>query len=274
MRGSIQRARVALCLIFSMSILLSASGEAFAASEVRLLHAVPGGPPAQLQIGGGDGPAVELEKVGFGKASEYDNAPSGEAVLTLVSGGKQLGRSSETLEDGARYTVVAVPGGEGATLRLYADGQPAPGRTRWRMVHAAPELDQAEFMLDDRVVSRLSLSEASDYSTVEPGVYGIGARRPGETEPLVERPDVSLVAGTAQTAYLVGSGGERTRFTILEDAATAPPVAPDTGLGGLGERSSPDGPPWAAALLTAALAGMLGGAAFTRARAAAGRRRG
>jgi len=118
------------------------------------------------------------------------------------------------------------------------------------------------------------MTEASDYSTVEPGVYSIGARRPGEQDALVERPDVSLVAGTAQTAYLVGSAGERTRFAILEDAATAPPVAPDTGLGGLGERSSPGGPPWAAALLAAALAGTLGGVAFTRARAAAGRRRG
>ena len=257
-----------------MSILLSAAGEAAATSEVRLLHAVPGGPPAQLEIGGGDGSPVELEEVGFGKASEYGKAPSGEATLTLVAGGKQLGRSSETLKDGARYTVVAVPGGEGATLRLYADGKPAPGRTRWRMVHAAPELDQAEFMLDDRMVARLSLSEASDYATVEPGVYSIGARRPGEQEPLVERPDVSLVAGTAQTAYLVGSAGARTRFTILEDAATAPAVAPDTGLGGLGERSSPDGPPWAAALLAAALAGTLGGLAFTRAGAISGRRRG
>jgi len=249
-----------------MSILLSAAGEAAAASEVRLLQAVPGGDMAQLQISGGDGSPVDLERVGFGKASEYGKAPSGEATLTLVSGEEQLGRSTQTLEDGARYTVVAVPGGDSAILRVYADGKPTPGRTRWRIVHAAPELDETEFVLGERVVSRLGLGEASDYSTAEPGVYTISARRPGETEPLVERADVSLVAGTAQTAYLVGSGGARTRFTILQDAATAPAVAPDTGLGGLSEEKGSvlAGASLATALLAAALAGMLGGAAFIR----------
>lgn len=252
-----------------MSILLSAAGDALAASEVRLLHAVPGGPTARLDVSA-DGSSVNLDAIGFGKATEYGEVASGEATLTLTAGDQELGSSTETLEDGARYTVVAVPGGEGATLRLYADGSPTPGRTRWRMVHAAPELDDAEFVLDDRVVSRLGPGEASDYSTVQPGVYSISARRPDEGDALVERPDVSLVAGTAQTAYLVGSAGERTRFAILEDSATAPPVAPDTGLGGLSDDS---GLPWGAALLAAVLAGTLGGLGFAPARALTRRRR-
>ena len=263
MRESIRGARLALCVIFSMSILLSIVGDAYAASELRLLHAVPGGASAQLEVSG-DGSPVELEDVGFGTATEYGEAPSGEATLTLVAAGKQIGRSIETLEDGARYTVVAVPHGGGAALRLYADGRPEPGRTRWRMVHAAPELDEADFVLGERVVRRLELGEASDYSTAQPGAYTIAARRPGEEQPLVERADVSLVAGTAQTAYVVGSAGQRTRFAILEDAATAPAVAPDTGLGGLGDDG---GPPWSAALLAAALAGALGGALYLRTQA-------
>jgi len=258
--------------MFSMSILLSIAGEAYAASEVRLLHAVPGGPTAKLQISGGDASPVGLAGVEFGLATDYGKAPAGEATLTLVAGGKQLGRSNETLEDGARYTVVAVPEGDGTTLRLYSDGRPVPGRARWRIVHAAPEFDEAEFMLDDRVVKRLELGEASDYSTAQPGPHTVAARRPGEEQPLVERDDVSLVAGTAQTAYLVGSGGERTRFTILEDAATAPTVAPDTGLGGLGGDGG--GLPWSAALLAGALAGTLGGAVYLRAQARSGRRGG
>jgi len=270
MWGSIKRARLALCVIFSLSILLSAAGEALAASEVRLLHAVPGGAAAQLEISGGEGSPSDLEGVGFGEATEYGEAPSGDTTLTLMAGGEQLGRSTETLEDGARYTAVAVPGGDGATIRVYADGKPTPGRTRWRIVHAAPELDEAEFVLDDRVVSALGLGEASDYSTVQPGVYSIGARRPGEEDALVERADVSLVAGTAQTAYLVGSAGERARFAILEDAATAPAQAPETGLGGLADDGAPA---WPAALLAAALARTLGGAAYLRAQARSGRRR-
>lgn len=271
MWGPIRRSRLVLCVIFSTSILLSAASEASAASEVRLLHAVPGGPTAQLRITGGQGSPAELEGVGFAEATEYGKAPSGAVTLSLTAGGQRLGRSSETLDDGGRYTIVAGPTRDGVALNLYADGKPSPGSTRWRMVHATSELDAAEFVLDGRPVARLGMGEASKYSTVKPGVYTIAARRPGETSPLVVQPDVSLVAGSAQTAYLIGSGGERTRFAILEDTATAPRVAPDTGLGGL---SDDDGPPWTAALLAAALAGTLGGAAFMGVRGLSGRRRG
>lgn len=258
MRGPIKRARLALCLIVSVSILLSAAGEAFAAAEVRLLHAVPGGAGAELGISGAD----PLPAVGFGKATDYGSAPAGGVTLTLSAGGDELGSSSEQLRDGGRYTVVAIPGeGGGASLRLFTDGEATPGQTRWRMVHAAPELDDTEFVLDDRVVAELGLGEANDYSTVEPGAYDIGARRPGEQRALVERSDVSLVAGTAQTAYLVGSAGERTRFAILQDAATAPSVAPDTGMGGL---AGDGGAPWLLALLGAAIAGTLGGLTVAR----------
>ena len=261
MWGSIKRARLALCVIFSLSILLSAAGEALAASEVRLLHAVPGGAAAQLEISGGEGSPSDLEGVRFGEATEYGEAPSGDTTLTLMAGGEQLGRSTETLEDGARYTAVAVPGGDGATLRVYADGKPTPGRTRWRMVHAAPELDEAEFVLDDRVVGRLEAGSDTGYETVEPGTYSLTARRPGDKDAMVKSPTVDLVAGTAQTAYLVGSGGEPTRFVVLQDAASAPDVAPATGLGGPG---SGEGRSWLLALLAAAVAGAGGGFAYSR----------
>lgn len=253
-------ARLTLCLIVSVSILLSATGDALASAEVRLLHAVPGTPTAQLEVQAGEGSPSTLDGVGFGRASDYSNTPAGEATFTLTAGGNQAAETAEALEDGARYTVVAVPEGDGIALRVFADGEPTPGRTRWRMVHVAPELDEVEFVLADRAIGRLGFGEAGDYSTVQPGAYTVGARRPGEKQPLVERSDVSLVAGTAQTAYLVGSAGKRTRFAILEDAATAPPVAPATGLGGA------DSSAWPAALLAAALAGALGGAAFLRVR--------
>ena len=45
--------------------------------------------------------------------------------------------------------------------------------------------------------------------------------------------DLSLVAGTSATAYVVGSAGERIRFVVLEDAASGPAAGPATGLGGL-----------------------------------------
>ena len=77
---------------------------------------------------------------------------------------------------------------------------------------------------------------------------------------------MSFAAGTSSTAYAVGSGGERARFVVVQDAVDAPAGGPATGLGGL----SGEDTPWLAALLAALAAGALGGLAYTR----AARRRG
>ena len=262
--------RVALCVIFSTSILLSpAAGEALGATEVRILHAVPGAPAAELKVEGAEGPAETLAPVAFGEASDYSRQQAGPVTATVLVDGRPLAGATEIEGDG-RYTLVASVRGDTETVTLHQDGEAVEGKTRWRMVHAAAELDMAEMVLDDRAIGELERGGATDYTTVEPGVYTIAARRPGEERPLVERPDVSLVAGTAQTAYLIGSGGEPTSFTVLQDDASAPSVAPATGLGGTSEDG---GPPWAAALLAAALAGTLGGAAYAGTLARRARRR-
>lgn len=239
------------------SILLSAAAaQAGAATEVRFLHAVPGGAGAELRLSG----SGSSEPVGFGEATDYLSSSADSVKASVVSGGKPLGGVTEILEEG-RYTLVVRKSREALTTSLIEDGETAPGRTRWRMVHAAPEVGEAEFMLDDRVIGRLRQGGDTRYDTVEPGTSSLGARRPGEEQALVNSQDVDLVAGTAQTGYLVGSGGEPTRFVVLQDAASAPAVAPDTGLGGLG---SDGGPSWLLAVLAVLAAGTAGGLSFAR----------
>ena len=240
------------------SILLSgAAAEAMAATEVRLLHAIPGGPDAQLQLSGAGQPS---DPVGFGQATDYIGASSARATATVVVDGEQLGGATEIEADG-RYTLVARKNGDTQVITLIRDGEPTPGKTRWRMVHAAPEIDEAELLLGEEVIGRLALDESSEYGTEEPRAASISVRRPGEDEPLAEESDVQLVAGTAQTAYLVGSGGEPTGFVVLQDSASAPQEAPDTGKGGLVEAGRPA---WLAALLAAALAAGTGGVLYSR----------
>jgi hypothetical protein len=78
---------------------------------------------------------------------------------------------------------------------------------------------------------------------------------------------VSVSAGSATTAVLVGSRGEKARWVLVDDATVAPSAAPQTGLGGL---STPGGgPPWLAALLAALGAGALGAVAHRAATRAA-----
>lgn len=237
------------------SILLSAAAaQAGAATRVRILHAVPGGPGAELSLNG----AQAAEPVSFGEASDYLSSSADVVKATVAAGDR---RDEVEIPGEGSYTLLVSASGEKTSVATIKDGEASAGRTRWRMVHAAPELDEAEFVLDDRVIGRLGSGDDSGYTSVEPGTYSLGARRPGEKQAMVESPNVNLVAGTAQTAYLVGSGGEPTRFVVLEDAASAPDVAPATGLGGL---RSDDGPPWLLALLAAVAAGTAGGLTYVR----------
>src|SRR5437763_481578 len=67
----------------------------------------------------------------------------------------------------------------------------------------------------------------------------------------------TVSAGTASTAIVAGSAGQRERVILATDSTKAPSGAPKTGFGGL---ASGGGVPWALALLAALVAGTLGAA--------------
>jgi len=263
MRDRRRRVRQFAGVLVITPILLSvAAPNAMAVTEVRFLHAVPGAPDARLQLASDRVPSETLPAAGFANETSYGRVPAGMVTLTLSAGDRRLARSSKRLEDGARYTAVAVPGGDAAQLRVYRDGEAQGSTARWRMVHAAAEIDSAEAVIDGRDAGLLDPGEATDYESVEPGPHRIALRDPKGGGALVQDGDAALVAGTAQTAYVIGSGGEPTRFVVLEDDAATPSSAPDTGLGGLSPPAG--GGPWLAALAAALLAGTLGGVLHAR----------
>jgi hypothetical protein len=255
--------RAAAGVIATATMLLSASaGQAAAATQLNFVHAVPGAGAATLKVSGGSGSAASLSGVGFGEVSEYSTGPSGRVTITLTVGGKQAARTTETFADGSGYTVVAEPGAGGKVgLMAYRAGEARAGSARVRAGHAAGELSRADFMVGDRKLGTLARGDTGDYATVEPGSYVLTARRPGTSDAVIEQSGVNLAAGTASTAYAIGSGGERARFVMVQDAVNAPQGGPATGMGGL---SGDDGTPWLAALLAALAAGAIGGVAYTR----------
>lgn len=256
-------------IVGTATILLSAAASGAQASpEVRFLHAIPGGPTASLQVKGDEGPGATLSGVSFGKTSSYAGAPSGRVTATLVAGGKALGKGTATLRGNGRYTFVAGKDKSGKPeIKVFSSGTAVAGRARVRALHFAPEVPRAQITLGDHDLGTLNEGQAGSYSTVEPGNYPVMANRPGSKDAVVKDAKVDLSAGTASTAYVLGSGGEPTRFVVVQDSVAAPSGGPATGLGGL----SGDHTPWLAALLAALAAGTLGGLAFTRVAARGGR---
>jgi len=245
------RIRLACCSIFSLAMLALAPVGTAAAAELRLAHAVPGQGPAALEADGEPGP-----EVAFGQVGEYTRVPNGAVTLRLG----EL-ETEENLTAG-RYTAVAWRRGDRVMLDLFRDAPAQPGRARVRAINAAGELGEGGVLLDSQTLARsLGPGEAGDYQTVEPGDYQVRVTRPGGGGSPLAEDGVTLTAGTASTALVVGSGGRPVQVVLAADSVAAPAQGPDTGLGGLDE-----GTPWLAVLLAALFAGALGGGAYRFAR--------
>ena len=170
---------------------------------MRFLHAVPGGPTAYLQVSG-----TALGMVGFGEASMYGKAPNGKVTLALVSQGKRLALLTRTLDD-QRYTVVATLEGKKVMLHIYEDGKAQAGTAEVRAVHVVPEADKASFWVGKQALGVIDKGQATSYEKVKPGDYGIAMAAPEGPQGgvMAQAPNTNLAAGTASSAYLVGSAG-------------------------------------------------------------------
>ena len=220
-------------------------------SSVRFVHAVPGVGEATLTAGGeGVGTA------GFGEATEQMTVPSGNTALELSApDGVELS-ADQDLEPGRGYLVVALTTDDGGELRVFRDRGAKANLARLRMIHAAPELGQANFTIDGEVVAKdASYTDSTDYLELEPGDYEVKVESPktGET---VLAGNVPLASGTSDTALVVGTQGEQARVILVEDDVAAPQGAPETGLGGLAPHDG--GPNWPLAIVAALAAGGAG----------------
>ena len=231
-------------------LLVGPAASALGAAQVRFVHAVPGTGPAQLSVKGGASVGGALE---FAQVGGYSSVPAGATTFQLRAGGDSSATAQTRVRNGERYTVIAL-GGDAEKLRVLRDGPARPNTAQLRVVHAAPELGKVEIRLgDERVATLLGFESVAGYAPVDPGAYAIRVTRPGGGSTLAAKGGVPLTAGTASTAFVVGSGGEPLQVVVAADGSAAPRGAPHTGLGGL----SDDGPP----LLLALLAGLLAAAA-------------
>jgi hypothetical protein len=250
------RARLAIaCFIAVVMVVAGPAAQSWASTSIRFVHAVPGAGAAELRVShsGAVGGSV-----GFGGVSPYVGVSPGSHEISLQSGAKTLATAKVDLSSGKRYTVVAMALGKKAQLRPYADGKAKGGKASIRMIHAAPELGSPDVRLGKQAIAeKVSYTQATPYLTVAPGTYTLEVMKPGDGggKPIVEKSGVALTAGTATTAFLLGSRGEPTRVVVASDGASAPAGAPKTGLAPLD-----GGRPWAAILGIALLAGLLGGA--------------
>jgi len=241
-----------LCALAALMLMTGSASAASAQAQLRFVHAVPGVGAAELSVGD-----TTVGTAGFGEATDFATVAAGgqEASLAVPGVGKLT--SEVRLEDAGAYTVVAMPKGKSAELKLFADGSPTSGKARLRIIHASSELGMPNALLNGETVAEmLEFGDATPYWTVAPGTYDLEVQDPESGDNVMDPQNVALSAGTSWTGVVVGGGGEKARTLLLSDLVSAPTAAPQAGLGGL---LGGDGPPWGFAALAALIAGTLGG---------------
>jgi hypothetical protein len=196
----------------------------------------------------------------YGHPSSYQACRPGPARVELKVEGQKKPAATAKLDIGkGRYTIIAVPEGKKVGLRVYKDGEATPGKARLRTINAASELGGAEMRVDGQPMAELRPGRATSYASVPPGRHDLSVtRQDGTGGAIVTRRNAPLVAGTASTAILVGSGGEPTDIVLVSDQTAGPSVAPATGFVG----DPGGGAPWLLAALAALAAGWVGGTAY------------
>ena len=241
--------------------ILALPSTALATTEVRFLHAVPGVGEATVTADG-----KQVGSAAFGQVSAQVPVPAGKTKLVLKAPGGITLTKTQRLDDGASYTVVGLASGDSAELRAYPNEGAIAGQARLRMVHAAPELGNADLALDGKVVAaNAAYTDATQYWTLPPGREELTVQAPGSDDMALGMRSLPLSAGTATSAFVVGSRGERVKVVLVDDSTSAPSAAPQTGLGGLAKQEQ-GGPNWALAVAAAVAVG--GGIALLRRRRA------
>ena len=160
-----------------------------------------------------------------------------------------------------RYTVIAVPDGDGVGLRVYKDGTAVPGKARMRTINAAAELDQAEMRVDGQAVARIHPTRRPAMSRCRPAATI--CRSPGRAARAAlsrRRRVCRWWPGVPPPRSSSAARGEPAQVVMVSDQTAGPSVAPATGL--LGDEG--DGGPWLLVALAASVAGSLGGTIYLR----------
>ena len=222
-------------------------------STVRFVHAVPGVGDATVSVDG-----REIGTVGFGEATEQTTVPSGTANFEVSAPDGVKLNADQDLAPGKSYLAVAMKTDKSAEIRFFEDREAKAEVARLRMIHAAPELGNANLVVDGKVIAKdASYTDTTDYLQLEPGDYRVTVSNP-KTDETVVSGNASLAAGTSDTALVVGSQGEQAKIMLVQDDVAAPGSAPETGLGGLAhvDGSGPDLPLTGLAALVAGLLGL------------------
>lgn len=209
----------------------AAAADARGTSMVRFVNAMPGSSPLTISS---DSMAV-FSAIRFGDVSPYQELRDNVKTFSLGVPGAAQGTASntETMRDGGRYTILAMPDKDGnASMKIFRDElSPDSGKARIRVIHAAPGLDDIDVMMkgqSDELFDDVDFGSEAGFKDVTPAASGFTIRHKDKDLVVQNLAAMTLKAGSAYTIVLLaGSRGTVQAVTFADEmiptAATTRP---------------------------------------------------
>jgi hypothetical protein len=194
------------------------------ASFVRMINALPTGGAATVTAD--DRPV--FDGVDFKAVTPYEEVRETFTRFRLQGGGRDttIAGNNEILIDGSRYTMVALPEGDGGVrLRVLKDDfRVDDNRARLRVIHGVAGVENIDVLLqgdNEPLFDNVGLATEAGFEDVEPRNTTMIVRADGSGRQLL-RKELRLEAGHSYTVVLTGGnrqGGaaQRIEAIVIDD---------------------------------------------------------
>ena len=201
-----------------------AIGDAALPAKLRVAHLSPDAPAVDIWVNG----ARVLEAVPFKAISDYLDLDAGTYQIQVSPAGATepiVIDATVELEIGTAYTVAAT--GLLADIQpivLVDDLQTIPDGAKVRFVHTSPDAPAVDVGVSGGPVlfRAASFREASEYLSVEGGLYNLEVRLAGTMTVALPVPGVQFMNGSNYTIFAIGLAGDGSLMALAAVDQIAP----------------------------------------------------
>lgn len=257
-----KRSRLAAILV-AAAALAAIAAPTTAADEamVRVLHASPDAPAVDIYVDGAKvgAPLADLE---FGELSTYVALPAGTYAIKVCAVADAsicpIDLAAVAVEAGKHYTIAATNALASIEAQLIVDApSPKEDGTQVRVVHFSADTPAVDVLTQDgaaTVVDALAYPNATGYLDLPAGSYDLKVCADADNSICPLDPGaLDLAAGRSYSVFAIGSlTADPSTLTAVVGVDAVLPPATDT--------VPATNPSWAALLVAAGIASLLGAA--------------
>lgn len=207
----------------SLSSPSSDAAERRGVSMVRMINALPNANDASISA---DDRSM-FSSVAFKTVTPYTELNDNITRFRLTGGGRDtsIASNNEILMDGSRYTLVALPEGDGGVrLRVLKDELTTDStKSRLRVIHGVKDAGEIDVLImgkDDPFFDNVNLASEAGFKDVDPLNTTLIVRADGSRKQLLKR-EMEFKPGHSYSVILTGTSGRRVEAIVIDDATVS-----------------------------------------------------